>query len=167
MTKKIKEVKKLKVGWFTFTCSEDSTIMFTELMNEHYEEWFRLIDFKNFRLLKKNGRPKGLDVAFVEGAICAPEDIKKLREIRKNCKKLVAIGSCAVVGKPSAQRMDFTEEQRKEIEFIISRFHYAEKVYALHELVKVDESVPGCPMDTNTFLNILNKQLVEFGVKNA
>ena len=45
MTKKIKEVKKLKVGWFTFTCSEDSTIMFTELMNEHYEEWFRLIDF--------------------------------------------------------------------------------------------------------------------------
>lgn len=167
MAKKIKKTKKLKIGWFSFTCSEDSTIMFTELMNEHYEEWLKLIEFKNFRLLKKKSEIKDLNVAFVEGAICSPEDIEKLKEIRKNCKKLIAIGSCAVVGKPSAQRMDFTEEQRKEIEFIISRFHYAEKVYALHELVKVDESVPGCPMDTNTFLNILNKQLVEFGVKNA
>ncbi len=164
---KTKDSKKLKVGWFTFTCSEDSTIMFTELMNEHYQEWFKLIDFKSFRLLKKKGEIKNLDVAFVEGAICDPEDAKKLKEIRKNCKKLIAIGSCAVIGKPSAQRMDFTEEQTKEIEFIISRFHYSKKIHALHELVKVDESVPGCPMDTNTFLSILNKQLVEFGVKNA
>lgn len=164
---KTKEAKKLKVGWFTFTCSEDSTIMFTELMNNHYHEWLELIEFKSFRLLKKKGEIKGLDVAFVEGAICAPEDIEKLKEIRKNCKKLIAIGSCAVFGKPSAQRMDFTEEQKKEIEFIISRFHYAKKVYALHELVKVDESVPGCPMDTDTFLKILNSQLIEFGVKNA
>lgn len=164
---KEKEGKKLKVGWFTFTCSEDSTIMFTELMNEHHEEWLKLIDFKSFRLLKKNGIAKDMDVAFVEGAICDPEDAKKLKEIRKNCRKLIAIGSCAVVGKPSAQRMDFTEEQRKEIEFIISRFHYSEKIYALHELVKVDESVPGCPMDCDKFLDILNKQLTEFGVKNA
>lgn len=163
----VKKIKKLKVGWFSFTCSEDSTIMFAELMNDNYIEWLKLIEFKNFRLLKKKAGIKNLDVAFVEGAICSPEDIKKLKEIRKNCKKLIAIGSCAVVGKPSGQREDFTEEQRKEIEFIISRFHYAEKVYALHELVKVDESVPGCPMDTNTFLSILNKQLVEFGVKNA
>lgn len=167
MAKKIEEVKKLKVGWFSFTCSEDSTIMFAELMNDNYTEWLKLIEFKNFRLLKKKAEIKNLDVAFVEGAICSPEDIKKLKEIRKNCKKLIAIGSCAVVGKPSGQREDFTEEQRKEIEFIISRFHYAEEVYALHELVKVDESVPGCPMDTNTFLSILNKQLIEFGVKNA
>jgi coenzyme F420-reducing hydrogenase gamma subunit len=164
---KTKKTIKLKVGWFTFTCSEDSTIMFTELMNEHHEEWFKLIDFRNFRLLKKKGEIKDLDIAFVEGAICDSKDAEKLKEIRKNCKKLIAIGSCAVVGKPSGQRMNFNKEQKKEIEFIISRFHYSKKVYALHELVKVDESVPGCPMDTNTFLNILNKQLKEFGVKNA
>ena len=30
---------KLVVGWFSFTCCEDSTILFTELLNDHLDEW--------------------------------------------------------------------------------------------------------------------------------
>jgi len=31
--------KKLKIGWFSFTCCEDSTIMFTEMLNDHFFAW--------------------------------------------------------------------------------------------------------------------------------
>ena len=31
--------KRLVVGWFSFTCCEDSTILFTELLNDHFDEW--------------------------------------------------------------------------------------------------------------------------------
>ena len=156
--------KKLNVGWFSFTCCEDSTIMFTELLNDHYKEWFEILDFKHARVLQKKNSLKGINVAFVEGAICSKQAIKELKEIRKNCKVLVAIGSCAVQGMPSAQRNNFDEKTRQEIQFLIDRFKHTDKVYNLKELVKVDYEVPGCPMEEDKFLEVLNKCLKEFKI---
>src|ERR671912_21099 len=31
--------ERLVVGWFSFTCCEDSTILLTELLNDHFDEW--------------------------------------------------------------------------------------------------------------------------------
>ncbi|MBU2100241.1 hypothetical protein KKG83_02565 [Candidatus Micrarchaeota archaeon] len=159
--------KKLKVGWFSFSCCEDSTILFMELMNDHYEEWLKLVDFKASRILKAKNDETDLDVAFVEGAIASKKDEKKLKELRKNSKKLVAIGSCAVTGMPSAQRNEFDAEKTKEISFLVERFKLAKKVVPLSKIVKVDASVPGCPMDEKVFLKLFNDLMIEFGVKNA
>ena len=46
--------KKLRVGWFTFSCCEDSTVIFTELMNERWQTWKKLIDFRHARVLQAN-----------------------------------------------------------------------------------------------------------------
>src|SRR3989344_4087938 len=99
--KEVAENKKLKIGWFSFSCCEDSTIVFTELLNDHFEEWSKVVDFQYVRVLRKKNKLEGLDVAFVEGAIASDREKKELLEIRKNCKKLVAIGSCACTGGPS------------------------------------------------------------------
>jgi NAD-reducing hydrogenase small subunit len=101
--------KKLNIGWFSFSCCEDSTIMFTELLNEHYEKWFKILNFKNAKILQTKNTLKDIDVAFVEGAITSDEMIKELKDIRKNSKRVVAIGNCAVMGMPSAQRNTFDE----------------------------------------------------------
>lgn len=156
---------KLKIGWFSFSCCEDSTIVFTEMLNDYFEEWSKVIDFQYVRVLRGKNKLAGLDVAFVEGAIASEKDAKQLKEIRKNCKKLVAIGSCAINAMPSAQRNVFDKETKKEIEFLIKRFHQSGKVSKLDEIVRVDEKVPGCPMSEQGFLNVLNKMLKEFGVK--
>lgn len=156
--------KKLKIGWFSFTCCEDSTILFIELLNDYWDKWKNLLDFKYIKILKSNNVLDDLDVAFVEGAISSKSQEQKLRQIRKACKKLVAIGSCAVTSRPSAHRNEFPKEIRKEIEFLIKRFHYGKKVKKLSEVVKVDEQVNGCPMDEEEFLQILNKLLKEFEV---
>ncbi|MDO8641156.1 MAG: hypothetical protein Q7R33_06390, partial [Nitrosarchaeum sp.] len=83
----------------------------------HFEEWSKVVEFAHVRILRSKNTLKGLDVAFVEGAIANKKDEEKLKEIRRNCKKLVAIGSCANTGGPSAQRNNFPKELQKDIEF--------------------------------------------------
>lgn len=156
--------KKLRIGWFSFSCCEDSTIVFTELLNDYYKVWKEKVDFVSALVLKKKSEIKDLDVAFVEGAITSDTQEKKLLEIRNNSKKLVAIGSCACTGMPSSQRNDFDDLRKKEIDALLKQFHMSEKVRKISELVKVDTQVPGCPMSEELFLKVLNMYLKEFGV---
>jgi len=139
-------------------------MIFLELMNNYFFEWEKIIDFKYFKLLKSKNELKDLDVAFVEGAISTFKEEKKLKEIRKNSKKLVAIGSCAVNGRPSNQRNFFSDDTKKEIKIVLDKFGHRDKVSALNEIVTVDENVPGCPMEEDKFLEVLNKYLKEFKV---
>lgn len=156
--------KKLRVGWFSFSCCEDSTIIFTELLNNYYLEWRDKLEFVSALVLQKRSKMENLDVAFVEGAITSKKQEEKLLQIRKESRKLVAIGACACIGMPSLQRNMFNDETNEEIKNILIRFQYAEKVRKLSEVVQVDDQVPGCPMDENIFLSIINKYLKEFGI---
>jgi sulfhydrogenase subunit delta len=153
--------KKLRIGWFSFTCCEDSTIIFTELLNTHYKDWFNKLEFVHARILRKDDTReiKEMDVAFVEGAISSDRQEEKLKRIREKAKKLVAIGACAVLGSPSNQRNFFNRNQFEEIKPILEKFKYKEKVMKLSEIVTVDENVPGCPMNEKVFLEIVEKYL--------
>lgn len=156
--------KKLRIGWFSFSCCEDSTIIFTEMLNDHYTEWKKIIDFQSILVMQRRERLDDLDVAFVEGAIASDEQAEKLKLIRSKAKKLVAIGSCACAGFPSAQRNQFSQEKKQEIAALLIRFKYAEQVRKVADVVTVDASVPGCPMDEKQFLKVLNTMLLEFGI---
>jgi coenzyme F420-reducing hydrogenase gamma subunit len=156
--------KKLKIGWFSFSCCEDSTIMFAEMLNDHFEEWSKLLEFRHCRVLKSKNELSDIDVAFVEGAIASDKDSEELRKIRANSRKLVAIGSCAVTGMPSAQRNMFDEKLKQEIKPIVEHFKLNEKAVPLKEVVQVDDNVPGCPMNEQIFLQVVTKYLKEFGV---
>lgn len=154
---------KLKLGWFSFTCSEDSTITFTELLNTHYKDWFSKIEFVHARILRKEDEDlKIMDVAFVEGAVSSDKQAEKLKIIREKAKVLVAVGSCAVLGAPSNQRNFFDQMRLDEIKPILEKFQYKDKVQKVSDVVKVDESIPGCPMNEQIFLKILNKCLDKF-----
>lgn len=156
--------KKLRIGWFSFSCCEDSTIIFTELLNDHYREWKNKVEFCSATILKKKSRVKNLDVAFVEGAITSKKQEEELLEIRKESKKLVAIGACACIGMPSSQRNLFDKKTNDEIKNLLIRFQYAEKVKKLEDVVQVDAKVHGCPMNETIFLQTITNYLKEFGI---
>ncbi|RLD04637.1 MAG: hypothetical protein DRI56_10900 [Chloroflexota bacterium] len=159
--------KKLRVGWFSFTCCEDSTILFIELLNQNYQEWLRKIDFIHARILRKDDSQelKEMDVAFVEGAISSRSQEQKLKRIRKKAKMLIAVGSCAVTGAPSNQRNFFNRNQKEEIQHILDKFKYQERVFKLSDLVKVDKEIPGCPMDEHKFLALMKNLLADIDGK--
>jgi sulfhydrogenase subunit delta len=157
--------KKMVVGWFSFTCCEDSTILFTELLNDHLDEWKKLVEFRHVKALKTKNSLEGLDVAFIEGAISSDKQADEVKKIRDNSKYVVAIGSCACTGLPSASRNAFTPQDITDrINKYMQDFNYSQKVRKLDEVIKVDDRVPGCPMNVETFLGILTKYLKVFGL---
>lgn len=157
--------RKLIIGWFSFTCSEDSTILFTELLNENYDKWKKLVEFRHVKSLKTKNELKDLDVAFVEGAISSEEQAKEAKKIRENSEYVVAVGACACTGMPSASRNNLdSEEINEKIKFYLSHFDYSDKVSKLEDVIRVDDKVPGCPMNVETFLEILDKYLKLFKI---
>ncbi len=158
-------MRKLRVGWFIFTCSEDSTIVFVELLNRHFFAWKEKLDFAYMRILKSKNDMKDLDIAFIEGAISSKKEAERLAKIRMNCKKLVAVGACAITGLPAGQRNSFSEAQMKRIRPFLKLHGLSEKVEPVKKFVQVDADVPGCPMDEKTFVDLLERYMEEFGVK--
>jgi len=159
------EPKKLVVGWFSFTCCEDSTILFTELLNDHLDEWKKLVEFRHVRSLKSKNLLEGLDVAFVEGAISSETQATEVKKIRDNAKYVVAIGACACTGLPSASRNDIVGDMITErIQWYLDNFDYSQKVRRLDEVIKIDDSVNGCPMNAVNFIAALTKYLKLFKI---
>ena len=157
--------KRLVVGWFSFTCCEDSTILFTELLNDHFDEWKKVVEFRHMKALKTNNSPSGLDVAFIEGAISSESQAKEAQEIRENADYVVAIGACACTGQPSTSRNQFASEQINErIQWYLSHFDYGKEVKSLGEVIQVDDMVRGCPMKVPSFMQTLKKYLELFGI---
>ena len=112
------------------------------------------------------------DVGLVEGGICNSENIHVLREFRKNCKVLVAVGACAVTGGLPAQRnhIDLGACLREVYVTEPSVLNGCipndpelpllfDKVHALHEIVKVDYFLPGCPPPADTIWKFLTDLL--------
>lgn len=156
--------RKLRIGWFSFSCCEDSTIVLTELLNDHFDAWKDKVDFAHVRVLKKNNSMEGLDVAFIEGAISNPKAEAEVKAIRANAKKVVAIGSCAVTGMPSGQRNAFDPTRQEEVLPIVRAFDYSKDVRSLKQVIAVDDEVPGCPMTEASFLAALDRLLKEFKI---
>jgi sulfhydrogenase subunit delta len=157
--------EKLKIGWFSFSCCEDNTIVMTEVMNDHWQEWKKKFDFRHARVLQSKNVMDEFDIAFIEGAIASPEQEAKAKDIRKRSKKVVAIGACAVTGLPSGQRNSFTDAQKEAIEYLVARFGAMPKVLKLSDVVSVDAEVPGCPMDPGNFLKVVNELVTELESK--
>ena len=102
------------------------------------------------------GVSQGVDVTLVEGAVSSQDDLEKIHAIRQRSKLVVALGDCAVTGNVPAMRNPHPARKMLERIYIegaqANRGVPADGVPALlrqavpvHEVVKVDLHVPGCP----------------------
>jgi len=108
------------------------------------------------------------DVGLIEGGICNAENIHVLREFRQNCKVLIAIGACAVNGGLPAQRNHLDLRQILEEVYHTSPALGKgmvpndpelplplDKVHPIHEVVRVDYFLPGCPPSAEAIWSFL------------
>lgn len=112
------------------------------------------------------------DIGLIEGGVCNAENVHVLREFRRNCKILVAVGACAINGGLPAMRNSVTLEEclreayldgigvenpmipnDPELPLLLNQVH------PIHEVVKIDYSLPGCPPSADVFWKFLTDLL--------
>ena len=144
---------KPKVGIFGLTgCAGDQLAILN--CEDQLLDLVALIDIRDFPMASSDGDHESvLDIAFVEGAVLTMRDAESLRTIRKRSKALVALGTCAVWGGVAA--MDRGEDRGKMLEEVYGergREYDSYPAQALHEIVKVDFNITGCPIEKSHFL---------------
>jgi NAD-reducing hydrogenase small subunit len=150
------EARKLRVATVSLAVCFGCHMSFLDI-DEHLFELVGKIEFDRSPLTDiKHCGP--CDIGLVEGGVCNAENVHTLREFRRNCRTLIAIGACAINGGLPAQR-NHLDIGRCLGEVYLSRDGLAagvvpndpelplllDQVHPIHEVVRVDYFLPGCP----------------------
>jgi [NiFe] hydrogenase diaphorase moiety small subunit len=118
------------------------------------------------------------DIGLIEGGCCNSENVEVLRDFRRHCDVLVAVGECAIWGGLPAMRNTVPLRECLEETYLHSVTSEGEasvfprhedipkildKVYACSEIVDVDSFVPGCPPSPEHIWKVVKHIL--FGVE--
>jgi NAD-reducing hydrogenase small subunit len=112
------------------------------------------------------------DLGLIEGGVANAENVEVLREFRRHCKILVALGACAVNGGIPAMRNAFELKDCLEESYVGGVGIYnpgipndpeipllLNKVHPVHEVVKIDYFLPGCPPSADAICTFLTELL--------
>ncbi len=122
-----------------------------------------IVDVKEF--------PEKVDVTLIEGAVANEEQYEMLKKARDRTNILISLGDCAVSGNVTALRNSW----RKSDEAVLERAYKETsdlnamiptavpklliKAKPLHEVVKVDFYIPGCPPSADLINYVLTELL--------
>lgn len=114
------------------------------------------------------------DLGFIEGGVANAENVQVLQLFRSKCRFLVAVGACAITGGVPAMRNQF--ELRECLEESYFKGMGVEnpmipndpeipllldKVHPLHEVVKIDYFLPGCPPSAEAIWTFLSSFIAD------
>jgi NAD-reducing hydrogenase small subunit len=121
--------------------------------------------------------PENVDLTLVEGAVSSHHDLEKARLIRQRSKLVISLGDCAVTGNVPAMRNTYeveelfrrayvengtwpdTPEARKARLPVLNVPPHERIARPLHEVIKVDLYVPGCPPPADAIWFVLTELL--------
>ena len=131
-------------------------------MDERLLEIAELVDIVYSPIVDTKEFPDEVDIALVEGAVASVDDEKKIKKVRAHSKLLVAMGDCAVAGNVPSMRNPIgpaailnrayidNASAQQQIPCVVVPMLLT-KVRPIHEFVKVDVFLPGCPPSADTF----------------
>ncbi len=144
-------------------------------IDERLIELMKLVDFDRSPLTDIKRFTHRCDIGIVEGGCCNEENVHVLRDFRRNCDVLIAIGQCAIMGGLPAMRnaiMHSDEPLRECLEeayisgkYIRNTTHnipndpalplLLDEVYPCSEVVEIDYQIPGCAPTGDVIFNTL------------
>ena len=141
-------------------------------IDERILQLIELVDFNKSPVDDIKEFTEMCDIGLIEGGCCNSENVHVLKDFRKNCKILVSVGECAIMGGLPALRNNIPIREcleeaylngpttkdanpdrimpnNEELPIIL------DKVYPCHEIVKIDYYLPGCPPRADLIWNAL------------
>jgi NAD-reducing hydrogenase small subunit len=140
-------------------------------IDERILELVELVDFDRTPItdIKELGE---CDLGIIEGGVANAENVEVLRDFRKRCRTLVALGACAVNGGIPAMRNQFELRECLQESYVDGVGVHnpgipddpeipllLNKVHPIHEVVKVDYFLPGCPPSGDAIWTFLTELL--------
>ena len=139
-------------------------------LDERLLELADLVDLVYSPLVDAKEYPPEVDIALVEGAVATVADEEKIRKVRAHTRLLVAMGDCAItsnvpgmrnaIGPEAVLRRAYLEnanlQQQIPTEGLPKLLPAARPI---HNFVKVDVFLPGCPPSAETFHTALTALL--------
>jgi NAD-reducing hydrogenase small subunit len=115
--------------------------------------------------------PENVDVTLIEGAVANEDQEELLIYARERTKILISLGDCAVTGNVTALRNAWKQGDKAVLEraFIETADvnpqlptevpRLVRRAYPLHESVKVDYYIPGCPPPSELITYVVTELL--------
>lgn len=143
---------KPKVAIVSLTSCEGCQFSILDL-GQKFLDFAEKITMIDFRLLEDEEDDGGeLDIVFVEGNPVTEANVEMLMSVRKRAKMLVAMGNCAAMGGiPEIKNYNEGASTIKHVYKYIQGIHNPE-IKEIDNFVKVDFTIPGCPINGEEFL---------------
>ena len=134
--------RRPKIAVFDFTGCEGCGLQLAN-KEETLGAFLDAVEVVNFREVSSY-KGEDYEVALIDGAISRPDEIERIKVIRKQAKTLVALGSCASFGGVSKLKNAYDlDEANREVYGDCPK--ETMPVMAIDEVVRVDLKILGCP----------------------
>jgi NAD-reducing hydrogenase small subunit len=111
--------------------------------------------------------PEEVDITLVEGAVSSQDDLNRIQKIREHTRVLVALGDCAVTSNVPAMRNSIPVSRLLQRIYVEGAQEskgaptdgvpqLLKQARPVHDFVKVDVHVPGCPPSSQAILRLVN-----------
>jgi sulfhydrogenase subunit delta len=147
--------RKPKIAIVSLTSCEGCQFVLLDL-GQKFLDLVNQVEMVDFRLLEdEEDLGLDLDLVLVEGNPMTEENLKLLKKARERSKILVAMGNCAAMG--GIPEIKNYQEGANTIKHVYKYIHGIKNdpVQEIDNFVKVDFTLPGCPINGEEFLKYM------------
>lgn len=150
--------KKPTIAIVSLTCCEGCQVAILDL-GERFLKIIEQVTIGDFAFLEDTPEAPNYDLVFVEGSPISEENIARLKDLRQRSKFLVALGSCAALG--GIAEIKNYQDKNERMRYVYKNIEGINNpdVKPLSYYVKVDFEIPGCPINNEEFLMVVQSLL--------
>ncbi len=139
-------MRRILVAQYSLTGCEGCAVNLVNVIarNPMILEYIEIVDSRIMGIHSEN--IEKIDIAFIDGSVVTKHDEEVVRKVREKANTVVALGTCACIGGVNVIKdLIGHSEASQKVYLKAPNIPHLSEAKALHEVIKVDYMLPGCP----------------------